>query len=145
MRLCTRALLLVFVTEMIWMVPGSAAAQSEVPELPDLMGALVDVRVSSDEPGVLRFEYRVDNSGGSLPVKALLVPLKMGPEEAPVSIDGLDDTAGALSAVIRDTLGLSTSDYVMVSYPSTPASWAVSTDALLRANWHAFSDAAIHW
>ncbi len=125
------------------LLPGSVSAQGLVPDLPDLIGVKLRAKVSMEsEPGVLRFEYRVDNAAGSLPVDALVVPLGSDASRAAVTIDGLDNSAGGASDIVRDLLGLSSTDHVLVAYPSAPDSWLAVTDATRSARWGAARETA---
>lgn len=121
---------------------GSASAQ--VPDLPVLASVDLSAKVSvGPESDVLVFEYQIDNTEGTLPVIELLVPLDSDASRAAVTIDGLDNSAGATSEIVRNLMGLSSSDHVLVAYPNAPVSWLTGSDATRSARWGAAAEGAV--
>lgn len=115
----------------------STIAHAEV-NLPKLSGTAVRSVVSREEnpPDAFRYDYRVDNSVGTLPVVFMAIDVGTDPSRVVASIEGLDDTAGSQkpsSAMFRASLG--PEGLLGIALPVTPQWWVVSIGPDATASW----------
>jgi hypothetical protein len=108
---------------------------AQVPNIPDLDG-VVTRTVVSEEGDALRFEYRLDNTAGTLPVDGFAYPLTSDASRLVVSIDGLDNSADTFFSSAAHRVEFAPESYVSVAFPAQ-SDWGGAFDANRNAHWGA--------